>query len=312
MRVFITGGTGHIGSYVIPELLAGGHDVTALARSDKSVATVETLGARVHRGDLLDLEGLKEAAAAADGVIHLGHRQDLLPVGGLAAVADAEVGIMLAYGEALAGSGKPLVASGSIGSPGWEGLGRPATEADPALPGGDAHKGTLRVRNVVETTLIGLAERGVRSSVVRIPPIAHSPTDEGFLPLLIGLAKEKGVIGYPGDGSNVWPAVHAHDLARLFRLVLEKSPAGKAWHGIEGDSIPFREIAEAIATRVGVPAVSIPLDALMLPSYFGFITNLVTLDIPVTNHGTREALGWEPAEPGLLADLDNGRYFPAA
>ncbi|XBS67951.1 hypothetical protein ABK905_13660 [Acerihabitans sp. KWT182] len=133
----------------------------------------------------------------------------------------------------------------------------------------------------------------------------------GFLPLLIKLAKEKGVIGYPGDGANLWPAVHARDLASLFRLALEKSPAGKNWHGTEGEGIPFREIAEAIGSRLGLPAVSIPADVLMLPGYFGFLANLVTLDLPASNFITRQTLGWEPAQPGLLADLDNGHYFPA-
>ncbi|MDG3007447.1 SDR family oxidoreductase [Paludisphaera mucosa] len=320
MRVFVTGGTGHIGSYIIPELIAAGHEVTGLARSDESAAAVSALGAKVRRGDLSDLEGLKAAAAESDGVIHVAHRQDLLPSGGMDAVAAAELQIMLAYGEALAGTGKPLVASGSIGSPtnlGWPApgahfLGRPATEEDPALPpGGGEYKGSLRVRNVVELAVVGLAERGVRSSIVRIPPIAHSTTDAGFLPLLIGLAKEKGAVGYPGDGANLWPAVHGRDLASLFRLALEKGPAGKNWHGIEGEGVRFREIAEAIGSRLGLPAVSIPADVLMLPGYFGFLANLVTLDLPASNLITRHALGWEPAQPGLLADLDNGHYFPA-
>jgi nucleoside-diphosphate-sugar epimerase len=193
MHVFVTGGTGHSGPYIISDLIAAGHEVTALARSDKAAAAVSALGAKARLGSLEDLDGLKEAAAASDGVIHVAHRQDLIPVGGINAVADAELQIMLAYGEALAGTGKPLVSSGSIGSPGWENLGRPATEEDPPLPGGDPYKYTLRVRNVVETTVIGLAEKGVRSSVVRIPEIMHSTTDNaGFLPLLIGLAKEKG------------------------------------------------------------------------------------------------------------------------
>jgi nucleoside-diphosphate-sugar epimerase len=227
-------------------------------------------------------------------------------------VAAAERQIMLAYGEALEGTGKPLVVSGSIGSPGWENLGRPATEEDPALPGGDAYKGTLRVRNIVETTVVGLADRGVRSSIVRIPPIMHSTTDSaGFLPLLIGLAKEKGVVGYPGDGANLWSAVHARDLASLFRLALEKGPAGRHWHAVADEGIPFREIAEAIGGRLGLPAVPIPADVLMLPGYFGFLANLVTLDVPASNLITRQTLGWEPAQPGLLADLDNGHYFPA-
>lgn len=312
MRVLVTGGTGHIGPYIIRELIAAGHEVTGLARSDTAAAAVSALGAKVRRGDISDLDGLKEAAADSDGVIHVAHRQDLLPSGGIDAVAAAEFQIMLAYGEALAGTAKPLVVSGSIGSPGWENLGRPATEEDPALPGGDAYKGTLRVRNVVETTVIGLAEQCVRSSIVRIPPIMHSTTDNaGFLPLLIGLAKEKGVIGYPGDGANRWSAVHARDLACLFRLALEKGPAGRSWHAVSDEGIPFREIAEAIGSRLSLPAVPIPADVLMLPGYFGFLANLVTLDLPASNLITRQTLGWEPAQPGLLKDLDNGHYFPA-
>ena len=159
MRVFVTGGTGHSGSYIVPELIAAGHEVTGLARSDTAAAALSALGATVRRGSLEDLDGLKEAAADSDGVIHVAHRQDLLPSGGMDAVAAAELPIMLAYGEALAGTGKPLVAAGSIGSSGS--LGRPATEEDPALPAGDEHKGTLHARNVVETAVVGLAERGV-------------------------------------------------------------------------------------------------------------------------------------------------------
>ncbi|WP_086708806.1 SDR family oxidoreductase [Streptomyces antimycoticus] len=310
MRVFVTGGTGHSGSYIIPELIAAGHEVTGLARSDASAAAVSALGAKVRRGDLQDLDGLKEAAADSDGVIHVAHRQDLLPSGGLDAVAAAELPIMLAYGEALAGTGKPLVTAGSIGSPG--NLGRPATEEDPALPTGEEHKGTLRVRNIVERAVVDLAEQGVRSSVVRIANIAHSTTDRaGFLPTLIALAKEKGFVGYPGDGANLWNAVHIRDAATLFRLALEKGPTGKYWHAVEDGGIPFRDIAEAIASRLGLPAVSVPNDALMMPGYFGFLTNIVTQSYPASNLITRRTLGWEPARPGLLADLDNGHYFPA-
>ncbi|MDT5313789.1 MAG: hypothetical protein QOE74_2809 [Mycobacterium sp.] len=180
MHVFVTGGTGHAGSHIIPELIAAGHEVTGLARSERSAEALSALGATVRRGDLDHLDGLKEAAADSDGVIHVAHRQDLLPSGGMDAVAAAELQIMLAYGEALAGTGKPLVAAGSIGSAG--NLGRPATEEDPALPSRDEDKGTLRVRNVVETAVVGLAEQGVRSSIVRLPPIAHGTTDSaGFL-----------------------------------------------------------------------------------------------------------------------------------
>jgi nucleoside-diphosphate-sugar epimerase len=312
MRVFVTGGTGHSGSYIIPELIAAGHEVTGLARSDTAAAALTALGAKVRRGDLQDLNGLKEGAADSDGVIHVAHRQDLLPTGGMDAVAAAEIPIMLAYGEALAGTGKPLVAAGSIGSSGQ--LGRPATEEDSALPVEDEHRGTLRARNVVETTVIGLADLGVRSSVVRIANIAHGTTDyAGFLPTLIALAKENGFAGYPGDGANPWNAVHVRDVASLFRLALEKGPSGRYWHAVgDGDgAIPFREISEAIGSRLGLPSASIPEDELMIPGYFGFLANIVTQSYPASNLITRQTLGWEPTQPGLLADLDNGHYFPA-
>ena len=311
MRVFIAGGTGHAGSHIVPELIAAGHDVTGLARSDASAEALSALGATVRRGDLEDLDGLKEAVADSDGVIHVAHRQDLLPSGGMDAVAAAELQIMHAYGEALAGTGKPLVAAGSIGGPG-QGLGRPATEEDPALPSGDEYKGTLRARNVVEITVVGLAERGVRSSIVRLPLIAHDTTDTaGFLPQLIALAKDKGFAGYPGDGANAWSAVHIRDVASVFRLALEKGAAGRYWHAIAEGGIAFREIAEAIGSHLDLPAVSVPVDVLMLPGYFGPLTNLVTGSFPATSLITRQTLGWEPAQPGLFADLDNGHYFPA-
>lgn len=160
--------------------------------------------------------------------------------------------------------------------------------------------------------MIGLAERGVRSSVVRIANIAHSTTDRaGFLVRLIALAKEKGFVGYPGDGTNQWNAVHIRDTASLFRLALEKGPAGKYWHAVGDGAIPFREIAEAIGSRLGLPVVSIPADVLMVPGYFGFLANIVTQSYPASNLITRQTLGWEPAQPGLLADLDNGHYFSA-
>lgn len=311
MHVFVTGGTGHSGSYIIPELVAAGHEVTGLARSDTAAVALSALGAKVRRGHLEDLDGIKEGAAEADGVVHVAHRQDRLASGGMDAVADAEVPIMLAYGEALAGTGKPLVVAGSIGSSGQ--LGRTATELDPALHVHDEHKGTLRARNVVEAAVINLAGQGVRSSIVRIANIKHDTTDNaGFLPTLIALAKENGFAGYPGDGSNLWNAVHTRDLASLFRLALEKAPAGTYWHAVENEGIALREIAEAIGSRLGVPAVSIPLDELMLPGYFGFLANIVTKSYPSSNLITREALGWEPTQPSLLADLDNGHYFPAS
>ncbi|KQR76886.1 3-beta hydroxysteroid dehydrogenase [Burkholderia sp. Leaf177] len=322
MRVFVTGGTGHAGSHIIPELVAAGHEVTALARSDKTAAIVSALGAKARRGDLDDLEGLKAAAAESDGVVHVGYRADLLASGGIAALGDSELAIVLAFGEAMAGTGKPLVVAGSIGAPmnvGREApvvapvsLGRPATEDDLALPTRPLDAGTLRARNVVEGAVIGLANQGVRSSVVRIPPIAHSASDRvGFLQILIGLAKEKGVVAYAGDGQNRWPAVHIRDLASLFRLALEKGPSGRTWHAVADEAIPFRAIAEGIAARLGMPTASIPADELMVPGYFGFLSAVVTADFPASNAITRRVLDWEPVQPGLLEDMDNGHYFPA-
>jgi len=165
----------------------------------------------------------------------------------------------------------------------------------------------------VERAVIGLAERGVRSSIVRLPLIAHGTTDSaGFLPGLIALAQDKGFAGYPGDGMNSWNAVHIRDVASVFRLALEKGPAGRYWHAIAEGEIPFREIAEAIGSRLGLPAVSVPVDVLMLPGYFGQFTNLVTLDLPASSLITRQTLGWEPTQPTLMADLDNGHYFAAS
>lgn len=323
MDVFVTGGTGHSGPYVISDLIAAGHDVTALARSDAAAAAVSALGAKVRRGDLADLDLLKATAADSDGVIHLGYRADLVRSGGLTALRDSELAIVLALGDALAGTSKPLVAAGSVGAPSNVGragrigapisLGRPATEDDPALPSGPLDEGTLLSRNVVETTVLGLAEKGLRSSVVRISLIVHSSTDRaGFIARLAGLAKQKGFVAYPGTGTNRWPAVHVRDLASLFRLALEKGAPGKAWHAVGDEGIPFREIAEAVAKRVGLPATSIPADEMMVPGYFGGLSAVVTGDFVASNGITRQALGWAPVQAGLIENIDSGHYFPPA
>jgi nucleoside-diphosphate-sugar epimerase len=310
MRLFVTGASGQVGSCVVSELIAAGHEVTGLARSEVAAAAASALGAKVRQGDLDDLGGLKEAAEDSDGVIHVGFNRGQAQSGGVAAAVATDLAAVHAFGEALAGTGKPLVAASSIAAPG--NLGRPVTEEDPAVPSGAEYKGTLRGRNDVEIDAIGFAERGVRSSVVRFPPIAHSRQDRtGFLAQLIAIAKEKGVVGYAGEGANRWPAVHTLDVAALFRLALENGPAGARWHAIADEGIPFREIAQSIGDHLGLPAASIPAD--QLPAHFhGFLAMAVRLDVPASSIITRRTLGWEPVYPGLLADLDNGHYFKAS
>ena len=305
MRVFVTGASGHTGSHVVSELVAAGHEVTGLARSDTAAAAVSALGAKVRRGDLNDLGGLKEAAADSDGVIHVAFDRGLMQSGQVAAVVAADLAAVHAFAEALAGTGKPLVAASSIGAPGNLG---PATEEDPAFPSREEHKGTLASRNDVEIAVVGFAEREVRSSVVRLPPISHSTRDcNGFLTQLIAIAKEKGFAGYPGDGANRWTAVHTLDVACLFRLALENAPAGTRWHAIADEGIAFREIAQGIGDHLGLPAESVPADR--LSAHFGFLAMPARLDVPASSLITRRTLGWEPVHPGILADLDNGHYF---
>lgn len=309
MHVFVTGASGHTGSHLVSELTAAGHEVTGLARSDTAAAALSALGAKVHRGDLADLAGLREAAADSGGVIHVAWNRDQAQSGEVGAAVAADLAAVLAFGEALAGTGKPLVVASSLGAPGH--LGRPVTEENPAVPSGPEHTGTLRGRNDVEIAVIDLAQRGVRSSVVRLPPISHSTLDRtGFLVQLISIAKQKGVAGYPGDGANRWSAVHTSDAASLFRLALENARAGTRWHAVADEGIPFREIAQGIGDRLGLPAKSVPAD--QVPAHFGgFLAMPVRLDVPASSLITRRTLGWEPVHPGLLADLDNGHYFAA-
>jgi len=252
MRVFVTGASGHIGSAVIPELLGAGHEVVGLARSDASATAVEALGADVHRGSLDDLDSLRAAAAASDGVIHLAFKHEEMNAGDLDGPLGADLSAIDAIGEALADTGKPFVGtSGTIplAFGGVEGVG---TEAD-VLPAGP--------RIDAENAVIALSERGVRSSVVRLPPLVHSELDRtGYTPALISFARQKGEAGYPGDGANRWAAAHSLDVAHLYRLALEGAPAGSRLHAVADEGLPFREIAGVIGANLGVPVVSIEED----------------------------------------------------
>jgi len=299
MNVSVTGASGHLGSAVIPELLGAGHEVVGLARSDASAAAVEALGAAVHRGSLDDLDGLRAAATASDGVIHLAFKHEEMNAGDLDGPLGADLLAIDAIGEALAGSGKPFVGtSGTIplALGGVEGVG---TEAD-VLPTGP--------RIDAENAVIALAERGVRSSVLRLPPLVHSRLDRtGYIPALISFARQKGRAGHPGDGTNRWATGHSLDAAHLYRLAFEGAPAGSRLHAVGDEGVPFRDIAEVIGANLGVPVVSIGPDGLV--GYFDFLAFFVSLDNPASSLLTLELLDWHPSHPGLIDDLDDGHYF---
>jgi nucleoside-diphosphate-sugar epimerase len=300
MRVFVTGASGHIASAVIPELREAGHEVVGLARSDKAAAAVEAAGAEVVRGSLDDLDLLRDAATAADGVIHLAFKHDLMRTGSLESAVESDLDAITAIGDSLKGSGKPFVSTSGTLMLALAGVnGRAATEED-ALPGGP--------RIDAENHVIALAAENVRSSVIRLPPTVHSDLDHhGFVPTLIGFARENGVAGYVGDGSNRWPAVHTRDAARVYRLALESAPAGSRLHAVSDQGVPFRDIAEAIGRHLDVPAASIAPD--QLEEHFGFLARLAGADNPTSSAITRSTLGWEPAHALLIADLDEGHYF---
>jgi nucleoside-diphosphate-sugar epimerase len=300
MRVFVTGASGHIGSTVIPELLEAGHEVIGLARSDSSAATVEAAGAQVHRGDLDDLDGLREVVATADGVIHLAFKHELMRSGDFTGAIEADMKAQQAMGEALAGTDKPYVSTSGTLQLAFGGLsGRPGTEED-VVAGGP--------RVDAENFVSALAERGVRSSVVRLPPLVHSYLDHhGFGPTLIGIAREKGVSAYPGDGTNHWPAVHTLDAARVYRLALERAAAGSRLHAVADDGVAFREIAAAIGSKLALPVVSVAADD--VPEHFSYLGPFVSLDNVVSSKMTRAWLGWEPEHPGLIDDLGADHYY---
>jgi nucleoside-diphosphate-sugar epimerase len=302
MRVFVTGGSGHIGSAVVPELITAGHEVVALARSDRSAAKLEEAGATVHRGELADLDGLSAAVAAADGVIHLAFDHEAMRSGDWEGAAAGEMAAVQTIGDALAGSNKPFVATSGTLMLTQAGInGRAGTEEDTA-PGGP--------RVDTENYVAALRGQSVRSSIVRLPPITHSTLDgHGFAPTLIAIARERRVAGYLGDGTNHWPSVHTLDAASVYRLALEAAPAGSRLHAVSDEGVLFRDIAAAIGRGLGVPTESIaPADA---TEHFGFLGGLVGLDNPTSNTLTRQWLGWEPTHPRLIPDLDDGHYFAA-
>ncbi|MFJ2705729.1 SDR family oxidoreductase [Streptomyces sp. NPDC087428] len=304
MRVFITGASGWIGSAVVPELIGAGHQVVGLARSDASAAALDAAGAEVRRGALDDLDALRSAAEASDGVIHLAFKHDIAFSGNFQGAADADRAAIETFGEALAGSDRPFViASGTMGlAPGRVGTERDGRGSDGAVPFEGAQ---ARLANAQLT--LSLASRGVRSSAVRLPPTVHGDGDNGFMASLVGVARDKGVSGCIGDGSNRWPAVARFDAARLFRLALEQAPAGSALHAIADEGVPIRAVAEVIGRHLDVPVVSVPADG--ADEHFGWLGGFLGLDGPASSALTRELLGWEPTHPGLLEDLDKGHYF---
>jgi nucleoside-diphosphate-sugar epimerase len=299
MRVFVTGASGHLGSAVVPELIGAGHQVIGLARSADAAARLAALGAEAFPGSLEDLSSLQSAAAMADGVIHLAFRHDAMMAGDLATAAAADLQAISAMAEALKGTGKAFIGTTGTGVLAMANLNRTATEED-TLPSG--------YRVDAENFIIGLAEQGVRSAVIRLPPTVHSDLDhQGFIPQYIAGARRNGTSIYVGDGANRWPAVHTRDAARLYRLALEGVPAGTRLHAVAEEGIPFRQIAERVAARLRVPAVSVSADE--APNYVGFLTPFVLMDGPAVSHRTRELMGWTPTEAGLLEDLAGPHYF---
>ncbi|HXJ21053.1 MAG TPA: SDR family oxidoreductase [Polyangia bacterium] len=294
MRVFVTGASGFIGSAVVPELISAGHRVLGLARSETSARALAAAGADVLRGDLNDTNSLQAGATESDGVIHLGFIHDFHDY---EASLRTDLRAIETMSGVLEGSGRPFVFASGVAAllPG-----RLATEEVPFAPGQHA-----RATNAI--VALGFAARGVRVSCVRLAPTVHGPGDHGFVRRLVEVAREKGVSGYIGDGQNHWPAVHRLDAARLFRLALEKAPAGSVLHGVADQGVPTRTIAEIIGRKLALPVVAIAPDA--ANAHFGWIGRFFAMDQPASSALTRERLSWTPTHPGLIEDLEAGHYF---
>ncbi|MGB8323578.1 MAG: SDR family oxidoreductase [Candidatus Acidiferrum sp.] len=294
MRVFLTGATGFVGRAVVPELIKAGHTVIGLARSDAGAKSLVTAGAQVHRGDLEDLESLRRGAAASDGVIHTGFIHDFAR---LKEVCEVDEKAIEALGSVLVGSERPLIVTSGTAliSPG-----RLATEEmAPPKPEG--------FPRASEEAVASLAERGVRTSVIRLSPSVHGDGDHGFVPTLINIAREKGVSAYVGEGRNRWTAVHRLDAGSLYRLAIEKGSAGARYHGVAEEGIAFRDIAEAIGKGLKIPVVS--LSAEEAANHFGWFAAFAGIDCPASSKLTQERLGWRPVQTSLLGDLERGSYF---
>jgi nucleoside-diphosphate-sugar epimerase len=293
MRVFVTGATGFIGTAVVRELIDAGHQVLGLARSDAAAKSLVAAGAEVHRGSLEDLASLRSGAAAADGAIHTAFIHDFSNYG---PAAEADRRAIETLGSALAGSDRPLIiTSGTLLAQRQGSLATEEDEPNPSFP-----------RKSEEAALV-LTARGVRASVLRLPPSVHGEGDHGFVPTLIGIAREKGISAYVGDGLNRWSAVHRLDAAHLYRLVLEKRSAGARYHGVADEGVPTREIAEAIGRHLNLPVVSKSREE--AADHFGWIALFFGMDGPASSAQTQERLGWRPVQRGLIADLNAAHYF---
>jgi nucleoside-diphosphate-sugar epimerase len=308
MRIFVTGASGWIGSAVVVELLGAGHHVVGLARSPQSADALRSAGVDVKLGSLDDLDVLRATAAESDGVIHLAFKHDVAFSGNFQAAADADRLAVETMAETLVDSDRPFVlASGLLGLTPVPG--RITTEKDghPGDPSVDGLPEGPRTRWETAEYVLSLGSRGVRSSIVRLPPTNHGVGDNGFLTSIVNTARSSGVSGYIGDGANRWPAVHRLDSAKLFRLAVEKAPAGSTLHPVADEGVPIRDIAQVIARHLNIPEASIaPEDA---AAHFTWMAHFIGMDSPASGELTKELLDWTPVQPSLIDDLDEGHYF---